>query len=557
MTLDAEGLELEFSNRVYSLSARRLWEHTELGQINVFRKAISARVELNDATGFIDVVMWEGGDFRLTGSTLAELIVGQVAVDTDIRRDVVLAELEQSADAQSFIRSVKAHLALCANRRALRNQQPPFLPSAKHGDVFGVPHMFSTLQRRLQSRGKSRAGGTQWLKTIDNLRNKGVRIEEFDASNLALPLDALDQDDQKGKTVSAFELVDLCNFNELRFSVIPVVKDAQRPMHFGKPPDRKLKRTRNVPKAVAYLPRLLTNFDRILGYRIERVEHQSLWGTEHTWQAVTHEGKIIENHARVTGFRTAKEAANLATSHASEHFPKRVALGRWGEWAWTGGESYREWLITLPHYSANYLAGHFDVRNVLAHVRCDVREDGDGRRVLMLHEVQSDWAQRARRAISVGEMDEFDEERPPFLKEWPALTMKLILLHAAHQELDAVAWTRGAHQVTRYKGLGASGLIELYDRTLPREVNRMLKPFGGACGMLGVFVPTNFSIKQSENGYEVYSPERELLGIAPSLEDARAFVPDKGHELLYEVHGVRLPVAMRKAILASGFPAWG
>lgn len=276
------------------------------------------------------------------------------------------------------------------------------MPSAKHGDVFGVPHIFSTLQRRLQSMGKSKAGGTQWFKTINNFRNKGVRIEEFDASNLALTLDALDQDDQKGKTVSAFELADLCNFNNLRFSVIPVVKDAQRPMHFGKPPDRKLKRTKKVPKAVANLPRRVTNFDRVLGYRIERVEHQSLWGPEHTWQAVTHEGKIIQNDAKVTGFQTAQEAVNLAASHAREHFPKRVALCRWGKWAWSGGEGYREWLITLPHYPANYLAGHFDVRNVLTHVRCDVREDGDGRRVLMLHEVQSDWAQRARRGYQRG-----------------------------------------------------------------------------------------------------------------------------------------------------------
>lgn len=197
------------------------------------------------------------------------------------------------------------------------------------------------------------------------------------------------------------------------------------------------------------------------------------------------------------------------------------------------------------------------MRNVLAHVRCDVREDGNGGRVLMLHEVQSDWAQRARRAISVGEMDEFDEERPPFLKEWPALTMKLVLLHAAHQGLDAVAWTRGAHQVTRYKGLGATGLIELYDRTLPREVNRMMKPLGGACEMLGVFVPTNFEIKQTEYGYEVYSSEDGLLGTAGTLEEAREFVPDQGHELLYEVHGVRLPAPTRDAVLDNGFPAWG
>ena len=123
--------------------------------------------------------------------------------------------------------------------------------------------------------------------------------------------------------------------------------------------------------------------------------------------------------------------------------------------------------------------------------------------------------------------------------------------------LDAVAWTRGAHQAFRYKGLGATGLTELYDRTLPREVNRMIKPLGGACGMLGVFVPTNFSIKQSENGYDVYSPKNELLGTAPTLADARQFVPDEGHELLYEVHGVRLSDELRRAVLTAGFPAWG
>ena len=75
--------------------------------------------------------------------------------------------------------------------------------------------------------------------------------------------------------------------------------------------------------------------------------------------------------------------------------------------------------------------------------------------------------------------------------------------------------------------------------------------------MLGVFVPTNFRIRQSEGGYEVYSAENELLGSAPTFEDARQLVPDGAHELLYEVHGVRLPPVMRRAILAKGFPAWG
>ena len=120
-----------------------------------------------------------------------------------------------------------------------------------------------------------------------------------------------------------------------------------------------------------------------------------------------------------------------------------------------------------------------------------------------------------------------------------------------------MAWTRDAHQVFRYKGLGATGLNELYDRTLPREVNRLIRPFGGGCEMLAVYVPTNFSIKQSEDGYDVYTPENELLGTAQTLEDARQFVPDQGHELLYEVDGLRLPTNVRRAVLAAGFPAWG
>ena len=281
MRLDAEGLELEFLNRVYSLSARRLWEHTELGQINVFRKAISTRSELNNAADFIDLVVCDGvsDNFRLTGLTLTELKTGQIPVDDAFPGDVVLYDLTQTDDGAAFIRSVETHLALCANRRAFRNQQPPFLPSAKHDDVFGVPHIFSILQRRLQSMGKSKAGAEQWRKTIENFQKNGLRAEEFDCSNLMPELMALDDDAEQ---VSAVELANLCFFKDLRLSVIPVVKDAQRPMHFGRPPDRKFKRTKNVPKAVASLPRLLTNFDRVLGYRIERVEHQSLWGLEHT-----------------------------------------------------------------------------------------------------------------------------------------------------------------------------------------------------------------------------------------------------------------------------------
>ena len=552
--LTAAALESHPSESEYGLSARRLWEHTELGQINVFGRAISARQELNDPAAFIDVVSFASDPFALVGLTLADLKAGRFPEAYAGLDEHPFAGLVDAKEALAFIQRVADHLEWFSLRRATRDQHGQFLPSAQADDSFGVPHLFSTLRHRLRDMGNSKAAAGQWQNTIANFQKKGLRAEELARSGLISALEVLAATDHQA---SVADLVHECSFAALRLSVIPVVKEAQRQLQFTSAPAGALTRTKKLPKAQSGQARTVVGYDRVLGYRIEQVEHQALWGMERHWQAVTHDGQVIHDETMQALFSTLVSASALAAGHARQHFPKRVALGQWAHIAWNGGEDYREWLITLPYYRASYFSSHFSVRNILAHVRCDVREGADGERVLLLQEVQSDWAQDVRRAISAGLMTADDPECPPFWKEWPALAMKLVLLHAAHLGLDAVAWTRGAHQAIRYRGLGATGLTELYDRTLPREVNRMVKAFGLACEMLGVFVPTNFSIERSESGYEVYTAENELLGTAPTLEEAREFVPDGGHELLYDVHGVRLPAVTREEILSKGFPAWG
>ena len=323
-------------------------------------------------------------------------------------------------------------------------------------------------------------------------------------------------------------------------------------------PDRPLARIKGEAKPQTGQQRRLGLFDRVLGYRIEEVEHAALWGKDRHWQAVTFDGRVLRNRVtRRAIFESSASAVVRAQEHAREIMPKLLASERWVDWSWTGGEDYREWLITLPCFAATYFSSHFAVRNVLAHVRCDWREGADGERVLMLHEVQSDWMQDARRAIQNFGNDAGFADDAPFLQEWPALTLKLMLLHAAHMGADALGWTRGSHQVHRFRGLGSEGLKELYDRTLPREVNRMLKPFGVACEGVDVYVPENFTIRRTEAGYQVRSSDGKSLGVAASFHDARAMLPDGAHERLYDVHGVRLDEAVRAAILENGFTAWG
>jgi hypothetical protein len=553
MTLDAKNLELRLGDSGYGLSARRLWEHAHLGQVNV-GCAINPQKEWNYPAAFIDVVHWFNGEtFALTGITLGALSAGQVP-GPKLVKFPVSRNVADGAAGRQFQRSVGAFLDQLAVRKAARNQEHRFLPPGCTEDPFGVPLLWSSLQRRLRRMGGARAGAEQWRKTIENFQKTGLRAEELDRSDLVAELAHFDTLDRR---TSGGELAQRCFFDGLRLSIIPVIDDAQCQLRFTSTPPKTFKRTKKLPKAQAGQTRAAVRFDPILGYRLEQIEHLTVWGGDRHWQAVAPDGAVVQMAGQQSLMATAEAAGELAASHAKLYYPKRVALGRWGHIAWTGGQDYREWLITIPFYPASYFSSHFRVRNVLAHVRCDLREGAAGERILLLQEVQSDWAQNARRGISCGDMDPSDEACPPFLKEWPALVMKLVVLHAACQGLDGVTWTRGAHQAARYRGLGATGLTELYDRTLPREVNRILKPFGCACETLGVYVPANFRVQQSEEGYEVFSAENELLGTAPTLEDARAFVPDGAHERLYEVHGIKLPTATRSAILATGFPAWG
>ena len=88
-----------------------------------------------------------------------------------------------------------------------------------------------------------------------------------------------------------------------------------------------------------------------------------------------------------------------------------------------GGENYRELLLTLPKRSPDpprdpttgarspedFRTNHWDQPNVLAHVRFDEREV-DGKRVLFVQEIQSDWHQAGRKKGYVGQRAQIESD---------------------------------------------------------------------------------------------------------------------------------------------------
>jgi len=178
---------------------------------------------------------------------------------------------------------------------------------------------------------------------------------------------------------------------------------------------------------------------------------------------------------------------------------------KFAQWQLPGGENYRELLLTMPYDkqmegykivhparqgNIEYRSSHWDEPNVLAHIRFNDRVDAQGKRVLFIEEVQSDWHQAGRekgyqgqlpngftvqkeqnafRVISPdghpvsGAMGYTESEAiknygtmnanvppAPFSKTWHEMAMRRMVRWASENGYDKIAWTTGEQQAARY-----------------------------------------------------------------------------------------------------------
>jgi len=147
--------------------------------------------------------------------------------------------------------------------------------------------------------------------------------------------------------------------------------------------------------------------------------------------------------------------------------------------------SYRELLLTLPlaktdaqiEHQGTFRSTHWDQPNVLAHSRFNEHTDTEGKRVLFLEELQSDWGQRLQRDKKSGAPERLTVAPGPFVTKteaWVALSLKRLIRHAVENGFDRVAWTTGAQQVDRY----TSSLRKAVDEIVWRKTDKGVQLIG-------------------------------------------------------------------------------
>jgi hypothetical protein len=548
MILFDSQIPISFRDSVLGLSQCRLVEHTQFRQINPF-EAITDTSSLRPQN-YIDIIDVSSPVTTLTGLTLSDLMEGRYQSLPLPHINQLFDHIEDSP-VQQMLKSVKANLLEYNNRQIVRNLPAHFLPK-DNNNPLGVQGLQSALFSWVTTHKNEKLSPEQWLSRIKKLSNNGLRKDELKISSLEENIHS-----NANKSISGNEVLNCLTYRALQLSILPVVSKAGSHLIFSKiPANTIIKRIK--PKIKSGLVSHPQYRERVLGYWIDVIDWNDLLGYQHGWMAFTNRGQPITSKDKPFGLcHTKTEAMELADNHAGQFFPNMTARGQWSQYRLTGGEQYREWLVTLPYYRPSYFSDHFYLRNVLLHVRCDIREGANGERVLYLHEVQSDWAQQARRTSKANNDSSQKIPVPPWLQEWPTLALKLMLLHAVRLNVSALAWTPGSIQVKRYKGLGEKGLLELYDHTLPNTMTRILRPNGEKCKVIDVYLPVNFYIEPADIGYIIMDQDHNFIDSAATWSEAKAQLPDGAHELLTPMHGINISEALRENILKNGFYAWG
>ena len=94
MSVLSEKWRLHYDGCPLELSARRLWEHVELGQINPF--PFITPPSAGEPQSYVDIVDGSGPVQTLTGLTLADLLAGNCADVPEVSVRELLVNVERA-----------------------------------------------------------------------------------------------------------------------------------------------------------------------------------------------------------------------------------------------------------------------------------------------------------------------------------------------------------------------------------------------------------------------------------------------------------------------------
>ncbi|MGM9556537.1 MAG: zeta toxin family protein [Oscillospiraceae bacterium] len=227
-----------------------------------------------------------------------------------------------------------------------------------------APTFYSKLERVVESQKQDKLGAGS---VVNMLRGKGVKAEEIKWSGIEAFLDGK-------KSVTKTELLDFLRENQLQIDTVQLG---------GKEPGKPIVEFYDEDGQVIRNP--------FWGQRVDVVDTQTgeVYATVEPNFAEGYMTNVDTGEA-YWGESELRDALGVTTVTAEED-PEDGT--HWSKYTLGGGENYRELLYTMPNsdYHNQAMEVHWNRDGVLAHARVQDFVNAEGKSVLFIEEIQSDW----------------------------------------------------------------------------------------------------------------------------------------------------------------------
>lgn len=494
---------------------------------------------------------WTEYDYNYSGYTLDTV---RFANDWTEEDKTALAEWIQQETQRRVIET--------ARRRLVENQK---YISVKN---YSAPeHLYSVLLARINSLPMQRATAEQWLATINNQKQKGIREEEIKWSGISRYLRQLSGDKYIAKT----DIIKNLNFKNIRVELSSEqVWGSNGGLNFKEVALR-------MPHQVVYRSTLnldedclcvLRYLDTVCNYRVGVVK--TLNNNHHMalnkyWFALDSYGRAIVNETNKDSpclfFENSLDAKYAADKHAREHFGVKSGANshtHFDHLTLYGGYDYREWIVSLPDFQRTFFGAHFYDHNILAHIRTTTRTDNKGQKILFIEEVQSDWHQSGKRHgynnSSWGRVAD-----APFKQDWSVLAVKIMLIHASENGFSGIAWSQGEVQEMRYMR-ELQSIKHYYDKQIPKALNKLVNDFNCKVEMTKIRTRDPWlNLEKKQDKWRVADAQGKFKTKAKynNRDEAMAVVARHCRIIDLEVPVLFINEALRQQISEKGLPMFG
>jgi hypothetical protein len=244
------------------------------------------------------------------------------------------------------------------------------------------PIFYSTLERAVESSPQAKAGADQWLATLG--KTPGVKREELEWSGLP------DWLKMQGGPVTREELLGFIREGGVQVDEVVLGESDPRAVE-----------ERAIELRDEYIQGFVDDFMADVPYPETAVDDDG----DETGQWVMGDDYFNTQEEALEAYQAALDqaqqdheetvSARVGWVEFEEQARAEVgALTEFSEYTEQGGEDYRELLLTLPNVAGP--STHWSEPNVVAHLRFKSRQSTDGKRVMFIEEVQSDWHQKGR-----------------------------------------------------------------------------------------------------------------------------------------------------------------